>query len=108
MEIMEFSKKLKDNIKLVIKGKDEIIDKVIICLLSSGHILLEDVPGTGKTTLVKALSKSMNLGFSRVLRVEGICYVISAVMLTVYHINVSVNGLARDIRHLLGDLRIKA
>ena len=66
MEIMEFSKKLKDNIKLVIKGKDEIIDKVIICLLSSGHILLEDVPGTGKTTLVKALSKSMNLGFSRV------------------------------------------
>lgn len=66
MEITEFSQKLKDNIKTVIKGKDEIIDKVIICLLSSGHILLEDVPGTGKTTLIKALSKSMSLDFSRV------------------------------------------
>ena len=66
MDILTFSEKLKTNIKTVIKGKDEIIDKVILCLLSSGHILLEDVPGTGKTTLIKALSKSMAMNFSRV------------------------------------------
>ena len=66
MDILTFSEKLKTNIKTVIKGKDEIIDKVILCLLSSGHILLEDVPGTGKPTLIKALSKSMAMNFSRV------------------------------------------
>ena len=66
MKIIEFGNLVKNNIKNVIKGKDEIIDKVIICLLSSGHILLEDVPGTGKTTLIKALSKSMALDFARV------------------------------------------
>ena len=42
------------------------LDKVILCLLCGGHILLEDLPGTGKTTLVKALAKSLDCRFTRV------------------------------------------
>lgn len=57
---------LKDNIQKVIIGKDEIIDQMIICMLCDGHVLLEDVPGMGKTVLAKALSRSMNAGFSRI------------------------------------------
>lgn len=57
---------LKGSIGTVIKGKDDVIEKVILCLLSGGHVLLEDVPGTGKTTLAKALAASVGLSFSRV------------------------------------------
>ncbi len=59
-------KKIKDNIQKVIIGKDEVIDQLIIGILCDGHVLLEDVPGMGKTVLAKALSKSMNAGFSRI------------------------------------------
>jgi MoxR-like ATPase len=57
---------LKKEIKRIIVGYDEIIDQIIIGLLSGGHILLEGVPGIGKTLLVKTLSKSLNLSFSRI------------------------------------------
>ncbi|NMA87423.1 MAG: MoxR family ATPase, partial [Tissierellia bacterium] len=55
-----------ENIKKVIKGKDEVIEKVLIATLSKGHILIEDVPGVGKTTLAKALAQSMDLSYKRV------------------------------------------
>lgn len=60
------SDKITNNIKPVIKGKDDIIKKLVISIFSYGHVLLEDVPGTGKTTLTKALAKSINGNFSRI------------------------------------------
>ncbi len=53
-------------IKKVIKGKDDVIIEVITAILSSGHILLEDNPGLGKTTLAKTLSKAMSLNVKRI------------------------------------------
>ncbi len=47
-------------------GKGELIEKVIITLLSEGHLLLEDVPGVGKTTIAKALSDSLSVSFARI------------------------------------------
>lgn len=55
-----------DNIKKVIIGKDDVIEKVLIAVLARGHILIEDIPGVGKTTLAKALAKSMDLSYKRV------------------------------------------
>lgn len=64
--VKELSTKIRENISKVIIGKEEVIDKVIVCLLCSGHILLEDMPGTGKTTLAKSLALSLNSTFKRV------------------------------------------
>ena len=58
--------KLLDNLNQVIKGKNEVLELVLIALFSRGHLLIEDVPGVGKTTLVKALAKSMDLSYKRI------------------------------------------
>lgn len=55
-----------ENCRRIIKGKDEIIEKVLICFLCSGHILLEDVPGTGKTMLLRSFAKTVGGSFKRV------------------------------------------
>ena len=65
-QVQSLAETLKQNISTVISGKDPVIEKVILSLLCSGHILLEDIPGTGKTTLAKALAKSIRCGFKRV------------------------------------------
>jgi MoxR-like ATPase len=65
-EIIERIKVLKENIKKVIIGKDEIIDYMIVALISKGNVLLEDVPGVGKTVLAKAFAESIELDFKRI------------------------------------------
>lgn len=56
----------KAEIKRIIKGKDGIIDKVLAAIIAKGHILLEDIPGVGKTTLAVTLSKVLSLNYKRV------------------------------------------
>ena len=58
--------KLAENIEKVIVGKREVIENVIAAMLCDGHILLEDVPGVGKTQLVSALAKSVDGKFNRI------------------------------------------
>lgn len=57
---------IRQNISKVIVGREDTIDLLLTALLSHGHVLLEDVPGTGKTMLAKAMARSMALAFSRV------------------------------------------
>ena len=63
---MKILEALEHNLNSVILGKEVIIQKVIVGLLSDGHILLEDLPGTGKTTLAKAVAKSFEIDFKRI------------------------------------------
>lgn len=58
--------RVKQEIKKAVKGKDQVIDKVLATMLAGGHILLEDIPGVGKTTLAMAIAKSMSLSYKRV------------------------------------------
>jgi MoxR-like ATPase len=58
--------RLRANMRVSIKGKDDVIEQVIICLLGGGHLLIEDLPGVGKTTLAYALARSMDCSFSRI------------------------------------------
>ncbi len=59
-------KKIVDNVSTVILGKQEAVELVVLALLAEGHVLLEDVPGVGKTSLVSAVAKSVDCGFSRI------------------------------------------
>jgi MoxR-like ATPase len=58
--------RLRENICKTIKGKPEVVDQVLVGLAAGGHLLIEDLPGLGKTTLAYALARSMNCGFSRI------------------------------------------
>jgi len=58
--------RLRERLNLILKGKAEVVDQVIVCLLARGHILIEDRPGLGKTTLARALADSVGGEFSRV------------------------------------------
>lgn len=57
---------LKENLASVIRGKEDAIDVLIVALIAGGSVLMEDIPGVGKTTLAKALAKSIDATFSRV------------------------------------------
>jgi MoxR-like ATPase len=57
---------LQENVERVIRGKSEVVQFCIAALLAKGHILLEDVPGVGKTTLAHALARSLSLAFQRI------------------------------------------
>ncbi|MBI5587702.1 MAG: MoxR family ATPase [Deltaproteobacteria bacterium] len=65
-EVYEKIRALKANLASVIKGKPEAIDLTVTALLARGHLLIEDVPGVGKTTLAHALARSINAAFQRI------------------------------------------
>ncbi|CCX85341.1 aTPase family associated with various cellular activities (AAA) [Clostridium sp. CAG:590] len=57
---------VKAEIEKVVKGKSEVVEKVLAAMLAGGHVLLEDIPGVGKTTLAMAIARSMSLSYRRV------------------------------------------
>ena len=58
--------KVRSEIAKVIVGQDDVVEGVLICLIASGHVLLEGVPGLGKTTLLRTLSRALHLKYSRI------------------------------------------
>jgi MoxR-like ATPase len=64
--VQKLSIKIRESIQRVIVGKSQTIDIAVLALLCRGHVLLEDVPGTGKTTLAKALAASLDCDFGRI------------------------------------------
>lgn len=65
IKVLQLSQNVIKEVKKVIIGKDEIIIKVLLSVLAGGHILIEDIPGVGKTTLALALSKALSLDYKR-------------------------------------------
>lgn len=59
-------KQVKQEIAKILLGKDDVIEKVLMAFLAKGHILLEDIPGVGKTTLAVGIQKSMDLSYRRI------------------------------------------
>jgi len=57
---------IRQNVATVVRGKDDVILKAIVAMLSDGHVLIEDVPGVGKTKLAQALARSIRSGFKRI------------------------------------------
>ena len=65
-QVSDLATKIRENVQRVIVGKDEAINLALVALLCRGHILVEDVPGIGKTTLAKTLAQSLGCTFSRI------------------------------------------
>ena len=66
MKIAEIADRIRQNVQKVIVGKDDVIDQVLVAVLCEGHVLLEDVPGIGKTTLARAMATSLGASFRRI------------------------------------------
>ncbi len=65
-EAKEALERLRANMRVTIKGKDDVVEQVLVCLAAGGHLLIEDLPGVGKTTLAYSLARSMDCAFSRI------------------------------------------
>jgi MoxR-like ATPase len=66
MNFTDFSQAVQENVSQVIIGKADVTELMLVALLVEGHVLLEDVPGIGKTTLAKALARSLDCSFARI------------------------------------------
>ncbi|HLZ07824.1 MAG TPA: MoxR family ATPase, partial [Chloroflexota bacterium] len=64
--VADFARLVRDNVGRVIVGKDEVTTILIVAILCEGHVLIDDVPGVGKTTLARALARSLDLSFQRI------------------------------------------
>ncbi|HBY07219.1 MAG TPA: AAA family ATPase, partial [Chloroflexi bacterium] len=64
--VQAFAESVIENVERVIIGKREAVELAVIGLLSRGHLLIEDVPGVGKTMLARSLAKSVGCDFSRI------------------------------------------
>ncbi len=65
-DLLSLSNRLLDNVGLVVLGKSEVIKLAVVALLAEGHVLIEDVPGVGKTLLARALAASIDCSFRRI------------------------------------------
>ena len=65
-ESSKFVEPLRENLEKVVVGQEELLNKIIICMLADGHMLLEGVPGLAKTLTVKTLASSLNSKFQRI------------------------------------------
>lgn len=65
-KVQEISKSIKENIAKVIVGKEEVVNQILVALYCRGHVLLEDLPGTGKTMLAKTISRSIDCECKRI------------------------------------------
>lgn len=66
MDVFELAGRLAENMNRVFVGKEDVVENLLICLFAGGHVLLEDVPGVGKTTLAGVLAKSIGGSFGRI------------------------------------------
>lgn len=65
-QIHDAAQKIIDNVEKVIVGKHEVVKLVLVAILSDGHILIEDIPGVGKTMLARSIARSLNCAFKRI------------------------------------------
>src|SRR3982750_3158547 len=65
-QVSDAARRIKENVARLVVGKDETIELLLVALLCQGHVLLEDVPGIGKTTLAKAVARSLGCSFRRI------------------------------------------
>src|SRR5438477_2851165 len=65
-QVQEATRAVRQNVSRVMIGKEEVIDLLMVAMLCEGHILIEDVPGIGKTTLAKTLARSLGCTFQRI------------------------------------------
>jgi MoxR-like ATPase len=64
--VQDLAQRIRENVARVIVGKEAVIDLVLVALLCEGHVLIEDVPGVGKTTLARAVARSLGCTFRRI------------------------------------------
>jgi MoxR-like ATPase len=65
-DVQRITQEVKDSVARVIVGKDDVVELLLVAMLCEGHVLLEDVPGIGKTTLAKTLARSLGCSFQRI------------------------------------------